>query len=342
MNPMKMYKQITLGIVITALHLFHSCQKSEVSYAFPDFPTKGQLSSDILNADMMTGLPVDICCTEKYIVLLSPNNDCWLHIYDKETGAYLSSQIHLGHGANEYTWLCDLNYDAKNKVLTLVDPNQKKLLQFALSDSATLHPKHTTKIRNVTNAFRTTFPLDTNHLLISSKENPWLQITVMQGNTIATYTTPLQDPMEYAAMNSQSYAVLSPDGKHFALATLYGSIVTYFSINEGDIRLQNIGRYIRPMGKSDGFSLMFTEETVLGICDLCCTNEYLCGSMINSKSETFSTIVLWNWQGEPIAQFETGKLVHHLCFDPVNPDILYAYSIDKGQFILEKYHLPLH
>lgn len=333
-----------LLVITIALLLFSSCQKGEANYAFPSFPRHETLTAELLQGDLAINPPPDMCCTEKFILLLSLKENKLLQIYDKETGAFLRSQINFGKGNNEFTYISDLSYDKDHGILSFVDHEKQCLVRCHLTDSATCCHLESTRRGKTEPKFRTMLPLPGKRHLVAQipiDGEPWLTAYDSTGQVLTNCSQGFKDPLESSSLDLQSYAVTSPDGRHFAQTGIFGSILQILDIQDTEISQRFIGRYIRPIGRMEGWAFNPTAETVLGACDLGASNHYLYASMINSVREDKSTIVVWNWSGEPIAQFDTGKLVAKFCIDPDDESCLYAFSVQEGQFLLEKYTLPL-
>ena len=338
----KVYLTLTLG----ALFLCSGCIQGIKDYAYPTFPRNEKLTGEILQEDLAMNPPLDIFCTERYVVMLSLRDNLLLHFFDKETGKYVGSRLNYGRGANEFLRCDNFNYDPKKHIVSFNNDTKQTLTRFVLTDSATCSNFETVRREENVPAYRTILSLPDKGYIVEHAPvdgDAWLQRYDSTGQLIGTCTKGLTDPLERNSSDGQSWAALSPDGKHYARISLYGCILQIYDIERERITEKYTGRYIRPIGKVEepyGFEAT-PGETIMGACDLYATNDYLVAPMLNARTDSTSTIVVWNWDGDPIAQFETGHLVIRLCVDPCDPNCIYAFSVINEEFVLEKFCVKL-
>ena len=333
---------LALGVFL----LCSACNSGVQDYAYPTFPRNEKLTGEILQEDLAMNPPLDIFCTERYVVMLSLRDNLLLHFFDKETGKYVGSQLNYGRGANEFLRCDNFNYDPKKHIVSFNNATKQTLTRFVLTDSATCCNFETVRREGGEPKYHTIFAMPDNGYLVAQAPidgEAWLQRFDSTGRLIGTCTKALTDPLERNSSDGQSWAALSPDSKHYARISTYGCILQIYDIERECITEKFTGRYIRPIGKVEepyGFRFM-PEETIMGACDLYATNDYLVAPMLNSCKDSVSTIVVWNWDGDPIAQFETGHLVAKLCIDPCDPTRIYTFSVVNEEFVLEKFCVKL-
>lgn len=63
--------------------------------------------------------------------------------------------------------------------------------------------------------------------------------------------------------------------------------------------------------------------------------------MLNTVQETNSSLVVWDWEGNPIAKWNSDKLLQHICIDSEDESILYATIVKDGSLNLERFVIPL-
>jgi hypothetical protein len=333
-----------ISIISIILLVFTSCINKENNYREQFFPREESLHGDILCSDLCVNLPFDMCCINDYIALLSLKDGKLLHFYDKQSGRFVGSYVSHGNGANEYFQISDLSFDYSRRLLSFVEVNKERLIGIEVDDSLKMHKVYEQSLKGKAKVFRTAFPLNDTINLIESqaiKGSSWLQTIDSAGFVVSDYSSTLDNSLEDAVLTSQTHSVVSPSGTHYARATLFGGILQIFDVDDGKIKCRHIGRHIRPIGNVVGLSFENTPETILCYCDLFATNKYLYGVMLNTVQETNSSLVVWDWEGNPIAKWNSDKLLQHICIDPEDESILYATTVKEGSLNLERFVIPL-
>lgn len=331
-------------IIFIILLVFTSCNNGENNYREQFFPKEGVLQGEIICSDLCLNFPFDICCINDRIALLSLRDGKLLHFYDKQSGSFVGSYISYGKGANEYLQLSDLSFDSSKRLLSFAEVNKVRLIGVEVDDSLNMHKVYEQSLEGKANIFRTAFFLNDTIRLIESqaiKDCSWLQIVDSTGALVGTYSTTLGNALEDAVLTSQTHSVVSPLGTHYARATLFGGILQIFDIDKDKITCRYIGRHIRPVGNVEGLSFVNTSETIMGYCDLFATEKYLYGVMLNSMAETTSSLVIWDWDGNPISKWNSDKLLQHICVDPDDESILFATTVKDGLLNLERFVISL-
>ena len=110
-----MWKNMLIGISAFVL-LASSCgnQPKQVSQK-PMFQTETNLEAHILTDTALIAYPYDICVDDSYLYVLSLVEDNWVQVYDKNSGAYICSGIHVGQGPNDVANGISFSFDSNTQ-----------------------------------------------------------------------------------------------------------------------------------------------------------------------------------------------------------------------------------
>lgn len=335
---------LLIGLVSFSL-LLVSCSrepKEQGKYEMPTFSKVKYIDSEMLNNDVEVNNAMDICCIGSHIAVLSLTKGMWIHLYSKESGIYEGSLL---ADSTDIEWPRQMRYDAANHILSISDLRKPSIVTYDFLES-TLELRKTNEYffpqRHLQGSLG--FMLPNEQFLVESivldEKQTWLTLYNNGNEIIAGNNDHPQDDMMKSAMWDNSRSSVSPSGKHYAIGTLFGGILRLYDIGDNSIGRKYEGLFIEPKGLPDGFNFSPTEETTLGFCDVLATDDKVFGLIINSTKEEGSSIATWSWDGNPLALYETGNFALHICEDPADNSLIYAFSFDKDhKFVLEKYSI---
>lgn len=335
---------LLIGLVSFSL-LLMSCSrepKEQGKYEMPTFSKVKYIDSEMLNNDVEVNNAMDICCIGSHIAVLSLAKGMWIHLYSKESGIYEGSLL---ADSTDLEYPMQMRYDAANHILSISDLRKPSIVTYEFVESPMeLRKTDEYFFPQTYSQYSLGFMLPDEQFFVESREvdenKPWLTLYTNGNEIIAGNNDYPQDDTINPAMWCNSRSSVSPSGKHFAIGTLFGGILRLYDIGDNSIDRKYEGLFIEPKGLFEGHAFTPTEETTLGFCDVLATDDKVFGLIINSTKEEGSSIATWSWDGNPLALYETGNFALHICEDPADNSLIYAFSFDKDhKFVLEKYSI---
>lgn len=323
-----------LSIVTCFLISITSCVESN-KYTSPTFKTEVECNLKILKDDLLTTLPYDIVVCGDYVAVLALNNGKWIQLYDKKTGILSGSYINQGNGPGEFTSASSLDYDEQTNELSLFDIQSGKFSTFSFDalDSVKVNYKtdyYTDKWEFVPfNVFK----LDDNKLLINGQvpllsEKPQVRLHKTSGADILSQYNkfPEIESSDMLPAFIHQSAVVSPNKKNLAMATLFGGILETFELNS-DIKLINAHYFSPPSLDIVNGVIRHNNTTIWGFADLEAGDNYVYSIYIGDKNiDNINNVSIFDWQGDALCKVSIPNMIHRICVD-TDESTLYAIGL---------------
>ena len=333
-----MWKNMLIGISAFVL-LASSCgnQPKQVSQK-PMFQTETNLEAHILTDTALIAYPYDICVDDSYLYVLSLVEDNWVQVYDKNSGAYICSGIHVGQGPNDVANGISFSFDSNTQLFNLYDQAQSKLITFSFDKKEKKFlPVRQQSFATNTGVARMAWKLDENRYLVDGQhgENTgrMQRFQLYENNQlIAKYDSfPTQESDQDVAFMLASKS-LSPDKKKLAVGTLWGGILETFQISNSITPLST--QCFLPINvRFERGVVQPTEQTVYGFSSLLAFNNRIYGIWIGDKNPNHpSAIVTFDWNGNGLSKYNTDCILLRMCKESEDSNRIYAVaaSEEKG------------
>lgn len=346
-------------LAIIALLLIQSCASDTSLYKMPKFKSSSTGEFEVVSDDLYFGYVVDLFIYESYAIVVGYNENCYLHIYNKNNGELLNRSIYKGRGPNELAANPDfVEFDTTSGILTI--PNNSKGVKIICSikgivnnESDAIYEEFSTQSNFVNNCF----PIAENKTLYMYNYSPMKKDTANlcrfsiengEGETLSEYTK-YPHPYEkntflrWNFYNPGNYSLCySPDKEKFAIGISRGAILETFSISGNNIAPLSVSHFIDPEFNGTLQEFNYT----LGFIDLFATDKYVYAVFDGANYVVGSpfydigqNLVQFDWSGKPLQKIKMGVRMEKISID-TNSNTLYALinSEDKG-CALAKYKL---
>ncbi len=332
--------KIRLLAVLFTLFFFFGCQSAtQQKYHYPNFTHQQTVVGTVISDQViLPPLVLDMEVTEEYFLVLCLHNGKWLHIFDKNSGAFIKSLFTHGRGPGEILSAIQFSLDKHQKKLSIFDREVKKLLTIDINSLMEGVPKSRVVSNDYFVKAEGVFPLRNDTLVFK----PFVRISLdeptryfrLSGEQPSIYYNeyPVEDvfaPLLYIDFKQ----TISPDMTKMAVGTLMGAILEIFDISEG-LELISTSYYSEPVLDDSGRYLAY-ENSGLGFVDLYGTDRYIYSSFSGKKNlEYYNDIAIFDWDGNPITLHNTEYNLLKICTEP-DDSTVYSLGIDKdsGEYV---------
>jgi len=354
------FKSLIYTVVYIAVLFTHSCSRDVSLFKMPKFTNTGIGEFEVISDDLYFGYVVDLFIYESYAIVVGYNEDCYLHIYNKNNGELLNSAIHKGRGTNELAANPKfVEFDSTTG--TLIIPNISKGVKINCSIEGIVNNEPDAiyeEFSNLNNFVENCFSITENNTLYMYNYSPMKKDTAnlcrfsignAQGDILSKYTEyphPYEENtfLRWNFYNPGNYSLsYSPDKEKFAIGISRGAILETFSVSDNVITPLSVSHFIDP-------ELNETSEEVnyvLGFLDLSATDKYVyavfdgVNYVIGGSSfyDVGQNLVQFDWKGKPLQKINMGVRIEKIYVDD-DTNTLYALikSEDK-ECALAKYRM---
>lgn len=332
-------------MAIISLLLWTGCRQAEKELAFnpPVFQQTKHLTGKVLVDTFVMGLCYDIDYYKDYLLLSAYRSDSeLLNFFDKNSGRYVKSILPKGRGTGEALSLKDFDLDHTTGKVVFYDLVGNRLTDFMI-DSVTTHENAGKYIHSRNYPIYMYRVLQGNNGYIAEgglKEGgKRLRLSIIENDSTIYkyYKFPhVRIPGTDIRGIESAYAygsriTISPNKKQIAYTTGYGAILEIFDLTPGEIKLNTIKGFYRPVYSLYKNSIQsIPGETVWGFIDLYATDKYIYTIFSGSKNpKETRNIVVFDWKGNCLDLYTTDYRLDKLCVDEANRKI-YANGLDTN------------
>ena len=346
-------------LTIFVLLIIQSCTSDTTLYKMPKFKSTSTGEFEVVSDDLYFGHVVDLFIYESYAIVVGYNENCYLHIYNKNNGELLNRAIYKGRGPKELAANPDfVEFDTTSGILTI--PNNSKGVNITCSikgivnnEPDAIYEDFSTQNNFVNNCF----PIAENKTLYMYNYSPMKKDTANlcrfsiendQGETLSKYTKyphPYEENtfLRWNFYNPGNYSICySSDKEKFAIGISRGAILETFSISDNNITPLSVSHFIDPEFNGTLQELNY----ILGFIDLFATDKYVYAVFDGDNYVVGSSfydigqnLVQFDWSGKPLQKINMGVRMEKICIDP-NSNTLYALIKSENEgCTLAKYKL---
>lgn len=333
-------------VIALALLTVYGCADNTREYILPEFDEVVEIRAEVLSEDIGFNVIKDVLLYKNYIIVLAYDAKTGknVHIYDKRSGKQLCSAIHTGRGPSEILgYFKNGQIDKLSGILTIYDQTQQCLLNIDIGQLLTnqqIDVEHV-PLQECSAWTRRVFNLDDGFQLRISNvgfaandtTTKRFEITDPCGTKVGSSDIwHIEDSKDRFYVYDADHVEFSPDRQKLVIGTSYGAILETYSIGNGKITPQFIGKFIQPSVEFATSDADFSR-TILGFNDI-----YVSGNKIYSSydgeavgnrnaSDVFHDIAIWSITGEAIKMVKTDKTIEKICYDDME-QVLYAIVSD--------------
>ena len=342
LRNMSLFKQALLAIsaITLTFPLFWSCNHSRPKYSPPRFCLERTGKFEIISQPLLWNRTNGIHIYDNFLAVIAykqhEGTATWVHLFNKD-GKALGDFVVAGRGPLELTQVEWIVYH--DRYMELYSKLGRKKIVVDLSTLANNPQKAITEEKlDISNDVRFLYPtygeniLSYNLLAPSKKELSRLLLLNVQGDTLSSDSwTPYEDDNLKVRflMCAYSETAISPDSRHFAIASRKGAILEMYSLSDNNITRESVEYYIKPDIAMSGNSLISSENEISGFNFLYARNNYLLTAYdgetrIKDKSNLkFKKIAVFDWEGKAWLLVRTDYRIESITYDKAS-GIIYA------------------
>lgn len=316
------------ALLVGVIGCSHSSESKPVSL----LESTDSITWNILGAEEVIPLPNDMIVNDSSIIVVGLMQDKWLHVYNKTTGKYKGRYVSSGHGPDNLVNPSSIRLD-NDSMLLICDPSVSGVKLYNGSD---FNYSHAIDFPEAVPVVEGVYPQAEGKYLVKSvkvidgKPTRLFCIVDQANKEVLSVYDNLEKPFddEPLLLLSQSSLSVSPDGKHFVMATISGGAVEVFEIEDENIELNYSNLYF-PVEtvESNGFN-MVAPDSKIGFTSVCAANDCWFASYSGTPSEHDARrIGVWDWDGNLLRSIVTDKIILKLA--PSNEsELIYGFLAD--------------
>lgn len=339
--------------------LLSSCSSDTSLYKTPEFESTGTGEFEVISDDLYFRNATDLFIYGQYAIIVGYNEDCYLHIYNKDNGKLLKRTIRKGRGPYELAQNpLFVEFDSTSGILAIHNRGKGVKITCSIEDIVNDEPDAIyEEFSNISNFAEHCFTIADNNTLYMYNYSPVandtsnfcrFRIDDVRGEILCKYTEYPYPYVENSFLrwnfyNPGNYSLsYSPDKEKFAIGISRGAILETFSVSDNHIIPLSVSHFIDPELNETSEELNY----ILGFIDLCATDEYLYAiydgaNYIIGPSfyDRGQNLVQFDWKGKPLKKINMGVRMERIYIDN-DTNTLYAliYRDDK-ECALAKYRI---
>lgn len=342
----KMMKSI-IYLCLILVFLFPSCEH-KISYEAPVFQQQYVVIPRVLNDDYLFRYAHQPQLFDSLLIVGDMNDANNVCLFNRYSGALIEAFGEIGNGPGELVTPMGYSVDYQNGYLYINDYGRKSLLQYDLKEvqDGTAPPFREIKLSGEIGERSKILHLKDSFFVA---ESPFCRLLIATPEHTIQKVMQTFDGREFetdkdwfAFMNTYSCQAISPDGRKYVSATMFGGILEIYTL-EGDTMERSAVKYFyKPIFDKKGIVYNPTPETIYGFCCLSATDKFLYATVHGTVNPTSMPTAVWkfDWDGNPVASFECGCPIENFTVDEES-GLIYATVYNKeGELYLASMDMP--
>lgn len=353
-----------LSLPLVCYVLLTGCRTSyDAEYRPPVFADEASLKGEVLSDSLRLMTARDIALSKDHILVTGYDNEQWLHIFDRRNGQLLRNCIGRGKGPGEMLFAEGIEITPAKEVI-IWDIETKERNRFSLDSllSGNTNPL----VQKAAPVFEDGFWLACMNYVAPGKwlftgstgweRHPIRRFRLGTPEDYVSYDLYPEDSTSedfwgfWRSATSDPKVTVSPDGTKMAHGLLFGCVLETFDLSGDTIRPIAIRRFYKPDMIRD-LGVRGTDDTHLGFTHLTATDRRIFGIYVDQVSSEAdnspNSIVVFDWEGNPLARYRTDYCLVALVAAPEKPDTdeteIFAVGVspDDGEWKLLRFPIPV-
>ena len=331
-----MKKTLLTSLYVAVLFSLYSCA-SESTYKEPQFIEEHEITGECLSDDLMISYAYDMAVDNRYVYILALSEGKWLHVYDKNDGRYLGSNVSAGQGPGEIHTASYLIFDGDD--LQIYDQSQKKLFNYSVrtdNDSLQVSFVDDVSFSSCNGTVRRAWDLGGQYLVdgqLGAEKVGQKRFQLYDGNSVVCQYNNF--PVENEDMKKTFLSpnvCFSPSKNKMAIGTLYGGVLETFDLSSASIAKSGVYWFYEPLVSFKEGELAPATDMKYGFSAMCATDDAIYSVLIgDSDPNNLYNISVFDWNGKGLARYKTDKLIFKLsCYSGI-PSELYALTFSPSE-----------
>ncbi|MDE5553783.1 MAG: TolB-like 6-bladed beta-propeller domain-containing protein [Muribaculaceae bacterium] len=332
---MKKFTDLTSLLPILFLFLFISC--NDRNNKAVEFNNKilsnintEEIDAKVIETGYIFGNPTQIIMANDTLLMLFDKslNGKLFHLISTN-GYYIGSFGEIGQGPNEFLSPHNIGSDLSGKIC-IYDFMKAKSMECEASDFPEIFNSakwndYAGIIPEGAYRFSAVYPLGNDRFIGVGLNNKCRLMLINNQDSVYNYTSyPIQTEDEeanWSLWNNCASNAVSPDGKHFVVATSIGMAFEVFDIENDHIKSKTVvGVYEPKYDIANGAipkCAYSTEECFIGFKDICALNDSFCGIVVGSAPgyNDNNIIYIFDYDGNLHRKLETPYRIKCLTSD---------------------------
>ena len=314
-----MRKLIILILLLTQV----GCNNSTVKLDNVEFPIEEQGAFEIIaDSIMMSGFYGLYVYNDNLLVIALSKDGKLCHLFNKSTGDYISSSVKVGRANNEITFMFNYYINKENNELKIYDQYCLKTFKISndivsyINTSEVIKAPYPTSIYELRDNYKLVHD-HYHHIDNGHKRYRFALIkddAIVSSYNIRSYS---ENDEAYEFAYEQAPIAISDNRKRFAIGSLYGGIIEFFSYEDGKINNICKRHYINPKPREDfydvakGYKFSSNDKFVI--------SPY---NKLQVSSVPTQSIAIFDWDGNPQKLINTNQRI--MVATITDFDIIYA------------------
>lgn len=353
-------KSVVYTVVFIAVLFTQSCSSDNSLYKMPKFKSSNIGEFEVVSDELYFGYVVDLFIYESYAIVVGYNENCYLHIYNKNNGELLSKAIRKGRGPNELASNPDfVEFDSTTGILTIPNTHKGVKIICAIEGVVNNDPDAIyEEFSNDDNFVGNCFSIAGNNTLYMYNYSPMkkdtsnfcrFRIDNAQGEMLSKYTkypNPYEENtlLRWNLYNPGNYSLCySPDRERFAIGISRGAILETFSVSNNVITSLSVSHFVDPELNKTSEEVNF----ILGFIDLFATDKFVyavfdgVNYVISSSSfyDVGQNLLQFDWKGMPIQKIDMGVRMEKIYVDNKSNTLYALIKSEDKECALAKYKI---
>lgn len=328
--------------LILFLFLFIGCS-SEDGYQKASFQDNRTAVVQIIGNPIEVGIPMDMCFVGDYICVLAYTQNCWLHIYDKESGNLVYESIKNGKGPGEGVNFSTMDFRKDEHNLYIYDVVLQKTVIYHL-DEISGRPQYLREIdHSMVGVIRKCHVLPDGNFIYEGYFAGQDKDTRL---TLSNIDSPLDAYSEYPGIHNEDdklafiLGVSCADSNvgRYVCGTMFGAVLECFELRNNKIERTALRLIDPPKMDLSGPVIKAVDGKKYGFFTFCIDGDVIFANYMDTlDANDFNDIVSFDWNGHEKIKYSANQNILRMCPGEKSGEELFCIvSSPEREFSLAK------
>lgn len=310
-----------LLILLTSLFFF-SCQnsgKEKSEYMLPVFKHQEVARVTLFKIDKPLASVFSVNVFGDYLFVGSPVDNFYIHIFNKHTGAFITSAASKGRGPGEFVNYVRSLDTVKDTIYVSEGSSDRPVYLYNLMDFVNkANNFRTIDISGCSRSYLGLFPVKEGFLSAPATKGDRFAIHDKSGKMVSIYHkfpdlgVELDTLHLWKMIQLRTGLAVKPDRNKFAAVTMLGAILEIYSIENNKIRLEKELKFYPPkivINRSDSRSRIH-PDCMIGFWNAVATNDFIYTIFSGKTERDFQStplladfVYVFDWEGNPVKSY---------------------------------------